>query len=62
MSRPLRIDQAGGCYHVTARANEPRDVFRDEADRMKFLELLGQQSERYEERPWCYTWAGRDAG
>ena len=54
MSRPLRIDRAGGCYHVTARGNERRDIFRDEVDRLKFLELLGEQSERYGLRPWCY--------
>ena len=55
MSRPLRIDRAGSCYHVTARGNERRQIYRDDADRMRFLELLARQSERYRLRPWCYV-------
>jgi REP element-mobilizing transposase RayT len=55
MSRPLRIDLAGSCYHVTARGNERRDIYRDEIDRLKFLALLAEQSERFWLRPWCYV-------
>ena len=55
MSRPLRIDRAGSCYHVTARGNERRDIYRDDADRLKFLALLENQSERFWIRPWCYV-------
>jgi len=40
MARPLRGAQAGGWYHVTARGNERRDIFRDDADRRHFLNLL----------------------
>ncbi|MFN8009048.1 MAG: ribonuclease domain-containing protein [Terriglobia bacterium] len=30
----MRIDQAEGCYHVTARGNDRQDIFRDEAGRI----------------------------
>ncbi|MBM3878040.1 MAG: addiction module toxin RelE, partial [Verrucomicrobia bacterium] len=30
MARPLRIALAGGRYHVTARGNERRAIFRDD--------------------------------
>lgn len=40
MARPLRIQYPGAYYHVTCRGNERRAIFRDDADRRKFLELL----------------------
>jgi putative transposase len=40
MARPLRIERAGYWYHITARGNERRDIFRDDQDRRHFLELL----------------------
>jgi len=55
MGRPLRIDRAGGCCHVTARGNERRDIYRDEADRLKFLELVAAQSKLFRLRPRCYV-------
>ncbi len=45
MARPLRIEIPGGCYHVTARGNERRNIFRDEADRRHFVELLAELPE-----------------
>ena len=47
MSGPLLIDRAGSGYYVTARGNERRDIYRDDADRMKFLALLEEQSGRF---------------
>jgi len=47
MARPLRIEVAGACYHVTARGNERRAIFRDDRDRQRFLELLEQVAERF---------------
>lgn len=41
MARPLRLDVAGGVYHVTARGNERRAVFLDDEDRSDYLERLG---------------------
>jgi putative transposase len=42
MARPLRIDRPGGWYHVTARGNERKSIFRDDRDRRHFLELLAE--------------------
>ena len=42
MARALRIERPYGRYHVTARGNERGDIFRDEADRLHFLDLLSQ--------------------
>jgi hypothetical protein len=40
MARPLRIERVGCWYHLTARGNERRDIFRDDKDRRHFLQLL----------------------
>ena len=42
MSRPLRLDHAGAIWHVTSRGNERRDVFRDDADRRRWLDVIGR--------------------
>lgn len=47
MSRPLRLDHAGALWHVTARGNERREVYRDDADRREFLRLLGRSVELF---------------
>jgi hypothetical protein len=41
MARALRIEWPGGRYHLSARGNERRDLFRDERDRQHFLEAGG---------------------
>jgi REP element-mobilizing transposase RayT len=40
MSRPIRIEIEGGWYHVISRGIERRDIFRDDSDRIDFLERL----------------------
>jgi len=40
MIRPTRIELPGALYHVTARGNERKAIFRDDADRAKYLESL----------------------
>ncbi|MBI5115536.1 transposase [Candidatus Poribacteria bacterium] len=47
MARPLRIEYEGAVYHITARGNEKKAIFRDEADYETFLELLKQLPERF---------------
>jgi putative transposase len=47
MARPLRIEIPGGRYHLTARGNERRSIFRDNPDREHFLELLAELPERF---------------
>jgi REP element-mobilizing transposase RayT len=36
MARALRIERPGGRYHVTARGNERKEIFRDDADQFLF--------------------------
>lgn len=48
MSRPPRVELAGGVYHVIARGNERRDVFRDDDDRHLYLGRLAECRDRYE--------------
>ena len=47
MARPLRIEYPGAYYHVTSRGNERKAIFRGDADREKFLELLGRAVEEF---------------
>jgi hypothetical protein len=42
MARPLRIEYEGAHYYVTSRGNERKAIFRDNTDREKFLQLIGQ--------------------
>jgi REP element-mobilizing transposase RayT len=42
MPRSVRIEVAGGFYHVMARGNRREKIFLDEADRGHFLEALGE--------------------
>jgi len=47
MARPIRVEYANAVYHVTARGNERRAIYRDDADRMRFLETLEEAVERF---------------
>jgi putative transposase len=47
MGRPLRIERAGGWYHVTGRGNERKAIFRDNRDRFRFLGLLAGMVQRF---------------
>jgi REP-associated tyrosine transposase len=40
MPRPLRLRPAGGIFHLTARGNRRENIFLDEIDRERFLDLL----------------------
>jgi len=40
MARPIRVEYANAVYHVTARSNERKVIYRDDADRQRFLETL----------------------
>ena len=47
MGRPLRIEYAGALYHVTSRGNERRKIFRDNTDRITFIEILKDYHDRF---------------
>lgn len=55
MARPLRIIDLAAWHHVTARGNERRDIFRDNRDRRKFLELLAEISDQFELQIHAYV-------
>lgn len=46
MARPIRVEFEGAVYHVTARGNERRRIFRSDEDRTLFLETLKQMTEQ----------------
>ena len=47
MARPLRLEHENAVWHITARGNEQRNIFRDDADRERFLLLLRQTVTRF---------------
>lgn len=54
MARPLRIELAGGFYHVTSRGDRRDDIFDDDADRISWLELFGNVCQRFNWRCHAY--------
>ncbi len=55
MGRPLRIEYPGALYHIASRGNERSDIFRDDADRLKFLDMLKDYHERFGILIHCYV-------
>lgn len=47
MARSLRCEFPDGWYHVTARGNERKSIFRDDRDRGHFIELLAGLEDRF---------------
>ena len=47
MARPLRIEFAGGLYHVTSRGDRREDIFAGDDDRVAWLGILGTVCERF---------------
>lgn len=47
MARPPRMQIAGGAYHVTARGVARQALFRDDADRRRFLQLTADAVRRH---------------
>jgi len=47
MTRPLRIELAGGLYHVTSRGDRREAIYAGDFDRRACLDQLGAVCERY---------------
>ena len=47
MARPLRIEYDGAVYHVTSRGNERKNIFKDDEDRLLFLDTLKKVNEKH---------------
>jgi len=54
MSRPLRIEFSGAFYHVTSRGDRREDIYLNEEDRKRFLNVLAQVHERFNWRIHAY--------
>jgi putative transposase len=46
MARQLRIQYEGAIYHLMSRGDRREEIFRDDADRRRFLETLGAVCEK----------------
>jgi len=58
MARALRIQYEGALYHITSRGNEKRNIFKDDSDRVRFLEILNQSLDTYQVILYCYILMG----
>lgn len=47
MACPLRLEFAHGLYHVTSRGDGREDIYREDADRELFLEVLSDTVDRF---------------
>ena len=54
MARALRLEYPGAIYHAMARGNERKAVFRDDVDRLRFVEKLEESSEIFHIRLYAY--------
>ena len=50
----VTVEFAGAVYQVMTRGNERRYIFRDDRDRKRFLETLGETPERFGVRVLAY--------
>jgi len=55
MGRPLRIEYAGGCYHVINRGNYRRSLFEDKGAAEAFVRTLGEAATKYHWRIHAYV-------
>lgn len=58
MSRPLRIEFDGACYHVTSRGDRRSTIFRTDSDRLTWLALLAETCERFDFAVLAYCQMG----
>jgi REP element-mobilizing transposase RayT len=54
MARPLRLQFPGALYHVTSRGNARAPIFLEDADRHRFLDILGEVVDRHRWRCHAY--------
>ena len=47
MARPLRIEIAGGLYHVTSRGDRREEIYLTDVDREAWLDIFGEVCRRY---------------
>lgn len=47
MARPLRLELPGALYHVTSRGDRREDIYLNDSDRQRWLNLLGEVCTRH---------------
>lgn len=47
MARPLRLEFAGGLYHITSRGDRREAIYSNDDERQLWLDVLGQVCERF---------------
>ena len=47
MASPLCIKYEDAVYHITSRSNARQDIFLDDEDQLRFLEVLAEVVNRY---------------
>jgi putative transposase len=55
MARPLRVEYAGGCYHVINRGNYRRNLFEGGGAGEAFVRTLGEAAQRFQWRVHAYV-------
>lgn len=58
MARPLRLEFPGAVYHIMSRGDRRRDIFADDLDRLKFLDMLGKEVAQQRWRLYAYCLMG----
>ncbi len=58
MARPVRLEFGGALYHVTARGDRREAIYEDDADRERFLDVLGQVVEQFYSVKWSSSSIG----
>jgi REP element-mobilizing transposase RayT len=54
MVYPLQLEFPGACYYLAARGNTQQDIYVDDPDRQRFLELL--EHELFQQKWQCYAY------
>lgn len=54
MSRPQRIYYAGAVYHIILRGNNGEGIFKNSADRIRFLGKLKYYKDKFKFKIYCF--------
>lgn len=54
MARPIRIQFSGAIYHIMSRGNGRQNIFKDNKDYEKFLEIYSGVLEKYNVISYAY--------
>ncbi len=54
MARPLRLELAGGLYHITSRGDRRDDIYDNDEDRESWLDVFGNTCKRFNWRCHAY--------